>query len=178
MGLGREIRNIRLARRVQQNGFAGFSGHFEYRQESRFVEAGAIHVCIELQSVGIALDQDAFGFLDRGVGRVHRKGADVPSESIRVFRNQFSQAVISDTRNLWCPIRRDHDFERRQSHREDLRVVVKLVHHAKARIEIIDRANALHALADVRGAADSLRHEPKYGRWKEMTKSIDVAHEC
>src|ERR1035437_3807461 len=178
MGLSGKIRNIRLARRVQQDGLAGFSGHLEYRQESRFVEAGAIHVCVELQSVGIAFEQDAFGFLDRGVGCVHRKGADVPSESIRVFRNQFSQAVISDARNLWRPIEADHVFERRQSQRKDLRVVVKLVHHAKARIEIIDRANTLHALADVCGAADGLRHDSKYPRRKEMTKSIDVAHEC
>ena len=37
-------------------------------------------------------------------------------------------------------------------------------------------ANALHALADVGGAACGRRHEPEYALRKEMTEGIDVAH--
>ena len=93
-----------------------------------------------------------------------------------MFRHQLRQPVIGDARELGGPIGADHALERRQSERQDLRVVVELVHHAKARIEIMDRAHALYALADIRDAAGGVRQEPKDAGRKEMTEGIDVPH--
>ena len=72
MGLGREIGNVRLARRVQQDGFAGLGRHLEDRQEARLIQAGAVYIGVELQSIGVAVEEYPFGLLDRRVGCVHR----------------------------------------------------------------------------------------------------------
>ena len=174
--LGRKIRNIGLARRMQQDRLAGFGGHFEDRPKPRLVEAGAVHVGVELQAVGVAVDQDALGLLDRGVGVVHRQRPDIAREPIRILCHQLGQAVVGGAGKLRRLVGTDHAFERRQPERKDLRVVVERVHHAKARVEIVNGANALHALADVGRAARGLRHQPEYALRKEMAEGIDVPH--
>ena len=168
--------NVRLPRRMQQDRLAGFGGDLEDRQEARLVEAGAIDVGVELQAVGIAVDQDALGLLDRGVGVVHRQRPDIAREPVRILRHQLGQAIVGGAGKLRRLVGTDHAFERRQPERQDLRVIVERVHHAKARVEIVNGANALHALADVGGAARGLRHQPEYALRKEMTEGIDVTH--
>ena len=95
----------------------------------------AVHVGVELQAVGVAIDQDALGLLDRGVGVVHRQRADIAREPVRMFRNEFGEAVVGGVGKFRGFVGTDHAFERRQPEREDLGVVVERIHHAKTRVE-------------------------------------------
>src|SRR6185436_20816260 len=86
------------------------------------------------------------------------------------------QAIVGGTSKLRRLVGTDHAFKRRQPERQNLGVIVERVHHAKAGVEIVNRAYALHTLADIGGAARGLRHQLEYALRKVMTKRIDVTH--
>ena len=130
--LGREVGDVRGARRMQQHRLARFRRHLEDRKEARLVEAGAVDVGMELQTVGVAAQQDALRLLHGGVGCAHRQRAHIAGEAIRIFGAQLGEAVIGDAGEFGGLVRARHRFERRQPEREYLRVVVELVHHLAA----------------------------------------------
>ena len=128
-GLGRKVRNVGGARRMQQHRLARLGGDLEDRKEARLVEAGAVDVGMKLQPVGVAVNEDALGLLHRRVRRIHRQRADIAGEAVGILRAQLGQAVIGDAGELGRLVRTRHRVDRRQPEREDLRVVVELVHH-------------------------------------------------
>jgi len=129
-----------------------------------------------MQPVGVAVDEDALGLLGGCLGRVHGQRAHVAREAIGMFRTQLGEAVIGDAGEFRCRLRAGHRVERRQPKREDFRVVVELIHHVEARVEIVDGAHALDALADVLRAAGGARHLLEQAWREKMAEGVDVAH--
>jgi hypothetical protein len=93
-----------------------------------------------------------------------------------MFCTQLGEAVVGDAGKFRRLLRAGHRLERRQPEREDLRVVVELIHHLEARLEIIDGANALDAFADVLRTAGGARHLLEQAWREEMAEGVDMAH--
>ncbi len=178
LGLGREVRHVGRARGMQQHRLARLGRDLEDRKETRLVEASAIDVGMELQAVGIAVNEDALRLLRGGVGRPHWQASDIASEAVGILGAELGEPVVRDAGEFRRLIGPRHDLDRRQTEGEDLRIIRELIHHLQARIEIENRAHALDALADVPGATRGLRQLLEQARRKEMAERIDVAHCC
>ncbi len=161
---------------MQQDRLARLGRDFEDREETRLVEAGTVDVGVKLEPVGVAVDEDTLGLLGGCLGRVHGQRAYVAREAIGMFRAQLGEAVVGDAGEFGCRLRAGHRVERRQPKREDFRVVVELIHHVEARVEIVDGAHALDAFTNVLRTAGGARHLLEQTWREEMAEGVDVAH--
>jgi hypothetical protein len=93
-----------------------------------------------------------------------------------MFLAQLGEAVVGDAGEFRGPVGAGHALERRQPKGDDLRVILERVHHPQARIEVMDRADALDALADVGRAAGGAGQEIEDLLRKEVAEGVDVAH--
>ena len=152
-------------------------GHFINRLEARLVERSPVDVAVNLQAVGAELLKRSFGFLGGRLWVVHRQGGHVAFEAVRMIGHELGKPLIGEARELYRDRWISHGLERRHPDRKDLGVVLELIHHAEARIEIEDSGDVLHPLADASaGALQRLDFRPKlFG--EEVVEGIDVAHE-
>src|SRR5690606_10202045 len=68
-------------------------------------------------------------------------------------------------------------FRRRQRDRNDLPVILKRIHRAEARVEIVDRRNAAHALSDILVTAGHFHHLFEIFLREEVIVSVDTHEE-
>ena len=95
----------------------GFRRDLEDRQETRLVETVTVDVGVQLQAVGVAMDQDALGFLGGRIGQTHRQAADIAAEPVGVFGAKLGQAVIGYPGEFRRAVRAHHGLDGRQAER-------------------------------------------------------------
>ncbi len=171
--LGQVVREADAARRVQQDRHAERRGRLEHRQEFRRVERLAVDVAADLHAVGAVVAHRPLE-LARGVRVVHRERRGMADEAVGMARDQLGEPVIGEPRELRRLGRRRQRLDRRLAERDDLRVVVELVHHPEAQVEVVDAGDLAHALADARKAGLAQRLE--VARREEVVVGVDVAH--
>jgi hypothetical protein len=174
-GLALVVDHLAAARGMQQDRLARFLDHLVERPEFGAVDRLAVDVGAELHGIGAILQRPR-GLLCRGRRRVHRHHRRIARETVGMFRADFGQPVVGELRHVRRLVRTPEPVEHRQAEREDLRVVGKLVDHLEPQIEIVERRDAAHALADVFLARGRLDQGVEVALGAEMTKRIDVAH--
>ena len=120
--------------------------------EERLVFGGvdrlAVHIGEKLDAFGAELIDGALGLGERGLDLVHRQRRDESRETVGMLAAKLGHAVIRHLRQLDRLRRRGESLDRRVGQRDDLAIILHLVHRPEARLEIPDIAHGLHALGD------------------------------
>ena len=169
------VDHLAAARRMQQDRLAGFLDHLVERPEFLAVDRLAVDVGAELHRVRAVL-QRALGLLGGRLRRVHRHHRGIADEAVRMLGDHLRQPVVGELGHLRRLVRPPQPVEHRQAERQDLRVVRKLVDHLQPQIEIVERRNAPHPLADVLLPGRRLDQRIEIALRAEMIEGIDVAH--
>ena len=173
--LGRIVRHLARARGMQQDRPAGLGDDLVDRPEFLLVERLAVGVGAELDGVGAVLEH-ALGLLRRRVRHVHRQHRGPADEMLGMLGDDFLQAVIGDLRHLQRLVGPEQPLDRRQAVREHLRVVRKLLDHLQPQVDVGERRNAAHALAEVLLAGGRLEQRVVIALREKMIEGVDVAH--
>ena len=169
------IGHVAGARRMQQDRLAGFGDDIEDRQELRLVERHAVGVGGELHRIGAVL-QGALGLLGGSLRRVHRQQRRPADEMLWMFRGHFGEAVIGDLRHLRRLLRAPQPLDRRQAVGQHLRIVFELLDDAQPQIEIGQRRNAAHALAEILRSRRRLQQRVVIALREKVIEGVDIAH--
>ena len=161
---------------MQQDRLAGFLDHLVERPELLAVDRLAVDVGAELHGVRAVL-QRALGLLGRRLRRVHRHHRGIADEAVGMLGAHLGQPVVGELRHLRRLVRAPQPVDHRQAERQHLRVVGKLIDHLQPQIEIVQRRNAPHPLADVLLPGRRFDQRIEIALRAEMTEGVDVAHE-
>ena len=143
----RIIGKLRRARRVQPDRqIIFFDAALEDGVKLRLVERPAVDVGKHLYAPCAELADRVIHLVERRGNVVHRQRGDERRKQVGPFAHDFRHAVVGDARQRRRFIRPREKLNRRQRQREDLLVVIKLAHHAYARVEIPQHGNVQPAL--------------------------------
>ena len=160
---------------MQQDRLARFLDDLVDRQELVLIDRGAVDIGVELDRVG-AVRQHAFGLLGRRLGRVHGQRSGVADETVGIFGDHLGETVIAEAR----PFRRiggsGQPIDRRHAEADDLAVIGEGIDHAQPLVDVVERGNSPHALAEIPLSRRRLQHQFVNALGKEMIERIDVAH--
>ena len=119
------------------------------RLEFRAVERLAVDVGVDLHAERAEVLHRALGLAHAGVGRRQRGLRDEGGEFVRMLAADLGEAVVADAAEVLDHVVLDEGLERRHRIGQDLGVVREHVDDLHAHVEVVDRRNAAHALADV-----------------------------
>ena len=163
------------ARRMQPDRLADPVHGGKERIEPRPIERLAAHVGKDLHPDGVEVAHRPLRLAGAGVRLAHRDRSDEAGKAVGMSRHQRRHAVVGDRGELELErgVALAQHLERRHRQRQDLRVVGKAVDDAQPHVEIMQRGDRAHALADVAQVAGDLEHPVEERLWKEVIESID-----
>ena len=148
----------------------------EDRREFRIVERAAVDVGEDLDAARIQRLHRAADLGERVLHVVHADRGDKGGELVRVLRDDLRHAVIGELGKLARRGGRRHVFDRRQREGENLLIVrPELLHHPKARIEIVEDRD-IRPAPNRRLVRDDLHHLVEVGLRENMRKNVDLLH--
>jgi len=106
------------------------------------------------------------------------EAAGVADEMLGIFGHQLGEAVVAQSRPFRRVLRPGEAVERRHAEADDLAVVRKGLDHAQPLLDVVERGNSPHPLAEILLSRRRLQHQLVDALGKEMIECIDVAHVC
>ena len=158
---------------MQPDRLAEFVHLLEERAVFRSVERLVGDVGVNLHAQRAELLDGALGLAGAGIGRGQRDLRHPAGEVVGILGADFHEAVIDDLAVLGALLRRGEGLQRRHRVGENLRVVLELVDDLEPHVEIVQRRDAAHALADVGEIAGGLAHRLGEFFRNEMRIGID-----
>ena len=160
---------------MQEDRLAGLFDHLVDRPELRLVERRAVHIGGKLNGIG-AVAEHAFGLLHCRLGRIHRQQRRIADHAVAMFCRDFGETIVADLGHLRRLVRPPQPFHRGQAVRDHLGVVVELIDDAQPQIDIGERRNPAHALAEIFLSCRGFQECLVIALGEEMIVGIDIAH--
>lgn len=125
--------------------------HFIQRHELGRIQWLAVDIGIQFDCPQPKVLDRSLGLFERGINVIHGQSGDPGRKPVGVFQHQLGQFIIGHATQLRRNFRRSDGMDRRRSHRNNLDVLIGIVHYPEAGLKIHQGGNGFSVTGGVQG---------------------------